>query len=177
MEARPFLSQGIDALERSATASWHDPRALAQLCRELRHRPTPPARALLRRIEDRLDELGCEAAPDDRDVVALLLAVETLRARLAAARRRIEAQAFILEGLKAALDEAERRTGPADPYRRVHVLETIPDFALRALRHAFLRQYHPDRVPEAARAAALEAFVAYDEAFREIARRRGAGSP
>lgn len=172
MEGRPFLSQGIEALERSATASWHDPRALALLCGELRRRPTPPARALLRRIEDRLDELGCEAAPDDRDLVALLLAVETLRARLAAARRRIEAQAFILAGLKAALDEAEGRAGQGDPYRRIHVRETIPDFALKALRHAYLGRYHPDRVPEAERAAALEAFMACDEAFREIARRR-----
>ncbi|MER2268525.1 hypothetical protein [Methylobacterium oxalidis] len=96
---------------------------------------------------------------------------EALACELKAARKRITC----LEG---ELAEARRRLAARpeadDPlYRRVGLNEGCPDFVVVSARRAFRAALHPDRHPEARKPAAQARFVAAEEAFTAIYKRRG----
>ena len=82
-----------------------------------------------------------------------------------------------IKNLESELAEARKRLSAksqaGDPlYRRVGLHEGCPDFVVVAARRAFRAALHPDRHPEARKTAAHARFVAAEEAFNAIYKRR-----
>jgi len=83
-----------------------------------------------------------------------------------------------IKRLEGELAEARQRLAAkpqaGDPlYRRIGLHEGCPDFLVSAARRAFRAALHPDRHPEARKTAAQARFVAAEEAFSAIYKRRG----
>jgi hypothetical protein len=169
MGERPFRAYSVADLEAMTRTAWGDVVRLRLLADELRHRSAPRALVLRGQVEARLSAESPPRVPEGEDLVSLLLEIETLKARLEIARKEVEVQQFLVEGLK---KELARSRDPGDAYARVFARPDIPEFALRALRAAFRREYHPDGKPEVARAEALEAYLAWEAVFDEIERLR-----
>lgn len=68
---------------------------------------------------------------------------------------------------------AARPQGDNTLYRRVGLHEGCPDFVVVAARRAFRAALHPDRHSEVRKSAAQARFVAAEEAFCAIYKRRG----
>ena len=83
-----------------------------------------------------------------------------------------------IKNLEGELAEARKRLSAkpqgSDPlYRRVGLHEGCPDFVVVAARRAFRAALHPDRHSEARKTAAQARFMAAEEAFSAIYKRRG----
>lgn len=179
MHPRPFLQKSIKVLESLAQKHWSDSVVLEQLKHELTCRSTSRSCSLLRRVEDRLSALHRQrgtqgesggGGPQDGGLAEKL---KQVTAELALARRTLEAQKAEIEALKADLKRERSRAPHGSIFASVHLLDSIPDFSIRAIRKAFQKTFHPDQRTDVDQHRAHEEFVAMRAAFDRIEKLRG----
>lgn len=176
MSERKYTSLSADQLEAAARESWSDLAQLREVLTELRRRTSKKAILIRTDVASRVATLqgknnaGNNEGDGYAEVTRLKAEVSKLtNALVAAARKNAELDAEIDR-----LRRSNSKSGPnAALYAKVGAVESIEDFALKALRTAFRKEFHPDRKEDAKKKAAEENFKAYDAVFDKIERLRG----
>lgn len=171
MSERKYANLSAVQLDSTAKEHWSDLVQLREILNELRRRTSKRAVAIRADVETRVASLegntasGKRPGHDNIEIDRLKSEISKLtNALLAASRKNAELDAEIDR-----LRKSNSQSGPNSAlYASVGAVESIEDFALKALRTAFRKEYHPDRKDEAKKKAAEEKFKAYEAVFDRI---------
>lgn len=184
---RPHSSKSIFELEKLAILWANDHESLHELSKELRLRTTARARKLAAHVQEKLNnesaggsdrQNGTGASGEQASSGAREDGVEIkrLKGQLAAARKKVSSLEDRVKELEQELaaERAKqmRQSSSSGPYAVVGVLDTIPDFAVAALKKAYQKAYHPDQCRDLNASDAHARFVKVMEAFHKIEARR-----
>lgn len=87
-------------------------------------------------------------------------------------RARVQQRVQELQGKKGGHSHDQARNVPADPFVKVGLHPSAPDFVVKAVHTAWRKHLHPDRYAAEAKASAEEEFKQIEIAFDKIVRSR-----
>jgi hypothetical protein len=179
---RPYASFKIDELERLARDKASNSDVISAIRSELSHRTTSRAERLATQLDarsagsnkheqKRAGTEGRDRKPENSNAALEAKIAELMKAlnEKIEALRKLE---FRANGLEVELQNLRRKNSAdgssSGPYAIIGVLDTMPDFAIDALRKAFQKAYHPDICKDMHGTQAHDRFVRVMGAFDRI---------
>jgi DNA repair exonuclease SbcCD ATPase subunit len=177
---RPHINNDIAKLETLATQWSKDIKKLQELRDELQHRSSSRAQQLATKVEKLIAETSPrqrqqknsgETVDSAKNADRHTQEINELKSKLVQAGTKITSLTAEVTSLKGELlaerSKKSRGSSSLSAYELICVTESIPDFALKALRNAYRKAFHPD-VCDLEAPEAQKHFIAYEKAFDQI---------